>query len=81
MKYTNLTPPLFDIKDLVKWLSEQMPQGPFLFDPNDLSDMPQRQLASEILREKLFINFILRKRIILILQPKKDLLLNLFFLT
>ncbi len=44
------------IKDLVRWLAEQMPQGPFLFDPNDLSDMPQRQLASEILREKLFIN-------------------------
>ena len=44
------------IKDLVRWLAEQMPQSPFLFDPNDLSDMPQRQLASEILREKLFIN-------------------------
>ena len=44
------------VKDLVRWLAEQMPQGPFLFNPNDLSDMPQRQLASEILREKLFIN-------------------------
>ena len=44
------------VNDLVRWLAEQMPQGPFLFDPNDLSDMPQRQLASEILREKLFIN-------------------------
>ena len=44
------------VKDLVRWLAGQMPQGPFLFDPNDLSDMPQRQLASEILREKLFIN-------------------------
>ncbi len=44
------------VKDLVRWLAEQLPQGPFLFDPDDLSDMPQRQLASEILREKLFIN-------------------------
>lgn len=44
------------VKDLVRWLAEQMPQSPFLFDPNDLSDMPQRQLASEVLREKLFIN-------------------------
>ena len=44
------------VKDLVRWIAGQMPQGPFLFDPNDLSDMPQRQLASEILREKLFIN-------------------------
>jgi GTP-binding protein Era len=26
------------VKDLVKWLAEQMPQSPFLFDPEDLSD-------------------------------------------
>ncbi len=44
------------VKDLVKWLAEQMPQSPFLFDPEDLSDLPQRQLAAEILREKLFTN-------------------------
>ena len=44
------------IHDLVKWLAKQMPKGPFLFDPDDLSDLPQRQLAAEILREKLFIN-------------------------
>ena len=44
------------VKDLVKWLAEQMPKSPFLFDPDDLSDLPQRQLAAEILREKLFIN-------------------------
>ena len=44
------------VRDLVKWLAEQMPKGPFLFDPDDLSDLPQRQLAAEILREKLFIN-------------------------
>ncbi len=44
------------INTLVKWLSEQMPKSPFLFDPEDLSDLPQRQLAAEILREKLFIN-------------------------
>ncbi len=44
------------VNDLVQWLKKQMPQSPFLFDPNDLSDLPQRQLAAEILREKLFIN-------------------------
>ena len=44
------------VDDLVQWLGNQMPKGPFLFDPNDLSDLPQRQLAAEILREKLFIN-------------------------
>ncbi|MBT5573996.1 MAG: GTPase Era [Alphaproteobacteria bacterium] len=44
------------IEDLVSWLANQMPQSPFLFDPEDLSDLPQRQLAAEILREKLYLN-------------------------
>ncbi|MDA9815525.1 GTPase Era [Alphaproteobacteria bacterium] len=44
------------IDDLVSWLANQMPQSPFLFDPEDLSDLPQRQLAAEILREKLYLN-------------------------
>ena len=44
------------VDDLVQWLGKQMPKSPLLFDPNDLSDLPQRQLAAEILREKLFIN-------------------------
>lgn len=44
------------VKDLIIWLAEQMPESPFLFDPDDLSDLPQRQLAAEILREKLFMN-------------------------
>ena len=44
------------VNELVKWVSVQMPQSPYLFDPDDLSDLPQRQLAAEILREKLFIN-------------------------
>lgn len=43
-------------EDFLKWLAEQMPKGPFLFDPDDLSDMPMRLLAAEILREKLFLN-------------------------
>ncbi len=42
--------------DFMAWLAEQMPQGPYLFDPEDLSDMPMRLLAAEILREKLFLN-------------------------
>ena len=44
------------IDDLRGWLAAQMPAGPFLFDPDDLSDMPLRLLAAEILREKLFLN-------------------------
>jgi len=43
-------------EDFLTWLASQMPEGPFLFDPDDLSDMPMRLLAAEILREKLFLN-------------------------
>ena len=43
-------------EDFLSWLADQMPKGPYLFDPEDLSDMPMRLLAAEILREKLFLN-------------------------
>ena len=42
--------------DFLAWLASAMPEGPHYFDPDDLSDMPQRLLAAEILREKLFLN-------------------------
>ena len=44
------------IDDLKAWLAGKMPKSPYLFDPDDLSDMPLRLLAAEILREKLFLN-------------------------
>ena len=44
------------VDDLKTWLAHKMPASPFLFDPDDLSDMPLRLLAAEILREKLFLN-------------------------
>ena len=44
------------IGDLKGWLAKRMPKSPYLFDPDDLSDMPMRLLAAEILREKLFLN-------------------------
>jgi GTP-binding protein Era len=44
------------IDDLRSWLAGRMPPGPYLFDPDDLSDMPMRLLAAEIMREKLFLN-------------------------
>ncbi|MEK9926125.1 MAG: GTPase Era, partial [Alphaproteobacteria bacterium] len=44
------------IDDLKTWLAGKMPKSPYLFDPDDLSDMPLRLLAAEILREKLFLN-------------------------
>ncbi len=44
------------VDDLRQWLAEKMPASPYLFDPEDLSDMPLRLLAAEIMREKLFLN-------------------------
>jgi len=44
------------IEDTKSWLAEKMPQSPYLFDPDDLSDLPLRQLAAELMREKLFLN-------------------------
>jgi len=42
-------------KDLMRFLSDQMPLGPYLFPEDDISDLPMRQLAAEITREKLFL--------------------------
>ncbi|MGB1398969.1 MAG: GTPase Era [Candidatus Puniceispirillaceae bacterium] len=44
------------VEDVKNWLVEQMPQSPYLFDPEDLSDLPMRLMAAEIMREKLFLN-------------------------
>ena len=44
------------VEDVKSWLAEKMPISPYLFDPEDLSDLPQRLLAAEILHEKLFLN-------------------------
>lgn len=42
-------------RDLLAYLSGKMPDGPFLFPEDDISDLPMRQLAAEITREKLFL--------------------------
>ncbi len=44
------------VGDLKAWLAAQMPDSPYFFDPDELSDMPLRLLAAETLREKLFLN-------------------------
>ena len=41
---------------LIDWLIKEMPECPFLYDSDYITDTPQRQIASEILREKLFLN-------------------------
>lgn len=42
------------LADLKRRLIARMPEGPWLFPEDELSDMPMRLLAAEITREKLF---------------------------
>ena len=42
------------VADLKTWLAGRMPEGPWLYPADQMSDAPLRQLAAEITREKLF---------------------------
>lgn len=42
------------IADLRSWLAERVPEGPWLYPADEISDAPMRQLAGEITREKLY---------------------------
>ncbi|MCX2696050.1 MULTISPECIES: GTPase Era [Ochrobactrum] len=42
-------------KDLAKFLAESVPNGPWYYPEDQISDMPMRQLAAEITREKLYL--------------------------
>ncbi len=41
--------------DLMNWLAERLPEGPWYYPEDQISDLPLRQLAAEITREKLFL--------------------------
>jgi GTPase len=41
-------------EDLTKWLAEALPEGPWFYPDDQVSDLPMRGLAAEITREKLF---------------------------
>jgi len=41
--------------DLMDRLATMMPAGPFLYDPDQISDLPLRALAAEITREKAYL--------------------------
>jgi GTP-binding protein Era len=41
--------------DLLNWLADAVPVGPWLYPEDQVSDLPLRQLAAEITREKLFL--------------------------
>ncbi|MEO1657643.1 MAG: GTPase Era [Pseudomonadota bacterium] len=42
-------------EDLQAWLASKMPEGPFLYPEDQLSDINDRQMAAEVTREKLFM--------------------------
>ncbi len=44
------------VADLLGFLKGKMPEGPWLFPEDQISDMPARLLAAEITREKLYEN-------------------------
>ena len=41
------------VDDLKTWLGEQMPEGPWLYPEDQIADLPLRNIAAEITREKL----------------------------
>jgi len=43
------------VSDLLAYLGDRMMEGPWLFPEDQISDMPQRLLAAEITREKLYL--------------------------
>src|SRR5215469_11444838 len=43
------------VEDLRGHLAELVPEGPFLFPPDQLSDAPERWLAAEVTREQVFL--------------------------
>jgi GTPase len=42
-------------KDLLDYLAEALPVGPWYYPEDQISDLPMRQLAAEITREKLYL--------------------------
>lgn len=43
------------VQDLEDALAERMPEGPWLFPEDEISDLPQRMLAAEMTREKAYL--------------------------
>ena len=41
--------------DLMAYLAERVPEGPWLYPEDQISDLPMRNLAAEITREKMFL--------------------------
>lgn len=44
------------VTDVLDWLCERLPEGPWLYPEDQLSDLSDRLMAAEVTREKLFLN-------------------------
>lgn len=42
-------------RDLLEYICKELPNGPWYYPEDEISDMPMRQLAAEITREKLYL--------------------------
>ena len=42
------------VGDFTAWLAGRLPEGPWLYPEDEVSDLPLRQMAAEITREKIF---------------------------
>lgn len=42
------------VSELRRYLAERVPEGPWLYPEDELSDVPMRQLAAEVTREKIY---------------------------
>jgi GTP-binding protein Era len=43
------------VADVRRWLAARVPEGPWLYPEDQMTDVPLRQLAAEITREKLYL--------------------------
>ncbi|KXV27433.1 GTPase Era, partial [Gluconobacter japonicus] len=43
------------IEDLMNHLARELPEGPYLYPEDDLTDLPDRLLAAELVREQIFM--------------------------
>lgn len=43
------------VRDLITTLAQKLPEGPWLYPEDQISDMPQRLIAAEVTREQIFL--------------------------
>lgn len=43
-------------EDMLSWLAKKMPEGPWLYDEQDVTDLPAKLMAAEFTREQIFKN-------------------------